>query len=249
MDFTKVKMLLFAVFLCLDAFLFIQWHILEANVSVYAEPLSDQYASAQSALANSNVHVQAVLPTSYPEQASLLVVRGVNIHKTVKFPITPVLLLSAKNTAMNALHTFVVRKIAGGSAYSFLGWTRNQMNRSGVFTQQTGGLPIFSAPLIVSLHGQAVTGYSQTLLRIGESTKWQKAVISPINALFSLAQYLQKTKMTVANAITDIRFGYYSATEFPSGWYLAPVWRVHSIRAIFYINALNGEVEVAKNVG
>jgi regulatory protein YycI of two-component signal transduction system YycFG len=54
--------------------------------------------------------------------------------------------------------------------------------------------------------------------------------------------------MTVENAITDIRFGYYSATEFPAGWYLAPVWRIHSIRAIFYINALNGEVEVAKNV-
>jgi len=66
MNFARVKLLLISVFLALNLFLAYQWWSLQTVVSVYAEPLSDQLAHAQSMLASHNVGVIANLPTNPP---------------------------------------------------------------------------------------------------------------------------------------------------------------------------------------
>ena len=73
MDFRRVKAILLAVFLALNLFLGYQWWTLRSAVSVYAQPLSDQMASAQSALAKHNVAVAAPIPTLQPVMSLLKV--------------------------------------------------------------------------------------------------------------------------------------------------------------------------------
>ena len=283
MDFTKVKMLLIAVFLCLNVFLFIQWRVLEANVSVYAEPLSDQFANAQSALANSNVRVQAVLPTNIiplslvsvradaipvstvassvfslkPSQViPWIVSRNVidgpfgtiqAVHPGrffVQYHIPALPELADKHGQTSGIRSWVAKHVYNGNAYSFLGWTATKGDRTAVFNQEVSGYPVFSAPLNVHLNGRFPVGYDQTLLTV-VTVKPPKPVISPVSALLSLAQYLQKTKINTPNEISDVRLGYYSAIVTSVGWYLSPVWRVSTIRGVFFVNAFTGEVEVA----
>lgn len=73
MNFSRVKLLLIIVFLCLNIFLAMQWLTLQSSVSVYAEPLSDQLAHAQSVLSVRGVHLAAQIPASPTEMSALLV--------------------------------------------------------------------------------------------------------------------------------------------------------------------------------
>lgn len=73
MDFWRVKLLLIVVFLCLNVFLAIQWLTLQSSVSVYAEPLSDQLAHAQSVLSLRGVKLAAPIPASPTQMSALLV--------------------------------------------------------------------------------------------------------------------------------------------------------------------------------
>lgn len=260
MDFTKVKTLLIVVFLCLNVFLFAQWRVLQANVAVYAEPISDQFANVQSALANSNVHVQAVLP-SIVQPLSMVEVRldPIPLSKDQMsakvLNITPgqisvrdnmPVLTSAidRKNRISVVRSWIAKHVYNGNTYGFLGWTVVKGERIAVFTQEVNGFPVFSAPLRVYLKGSRIEGYDQTLLSV-RSIKAPKPVIGPVSALLSLAQYLQRAKISVPNQVKDVRLGYYSAIVTSVGFYLAPVWRIGTLRGVFFINAYTGEVEVA----
>lgn len=243
MDFTKVKTLLIAVFLCLNVFLFVQWRVLQANVAVYAEPVSDQFANAQSALANSNVHVQAVLP-SITQPISPVEVRLDSPPFSVQDTMPALTTASDRKNKISVVRSWVAKHVYNGNAYGFLGWTEMKGERIAVFTQDINGYPVFSAPLRIHLKGSRIVGYDQTLL-IVRSVKTPRPVIGPVSALLSLAQYLQRAKISVPNQVKDVRLGYYSAIVTSVGFYLAPVWRIGTARGVFFINAFTGEVEVA----
>lgn len=71
MNFSRVKLLFLSIFLALNAFLIAQWLDLQSSVSVYAQPVSDQLAHAQSVLAMYHVRLDAGIPAS-PTQMGLL---------------------------------------------------------------------------------------------------------------------------------------------------------------------------------
>lgn len=71
MNFSRVKILFLTIFLALNAFLITQWMDLQSSVSVYAQPVSDQLAHAQSVLAMYHVRLAAEIPVS-PTQMGLL---------------------------------------------------------------------------------------------------------------------------------------------------------------------------------
>ncbi len=243
MDFTKVKTLLIAVFLCLNVFLFVQWRVLQANVAVYAEPVSDQFANAQSALANSDVHVQAVLP-SIVQPLSMVEVRLDRPSFSVRDNVPVLTTVNDRKNRISVVRSWVAKHVYNGNAYGFLGWTVMQGEHIAVFTQEVNGYPVFSAPLRVHLKGSRIVGYDQTLVNV-RSIKTARPVIGPVSALLSLAQYLQRAKINVPNQVKDVRLGYYSAIVTDVGFYLAPVWRIGTSRGVFFINAFTGEVEVA----
>lgn len=74
MEFGRVKTILIAVFLALNVFLAYQWWSLRAASSIiYAEPLSDQLANVQGALAAHGLHLLASVPEVTPRLSVLRV--------------------------------------------------------------------------------------------------------------------------------------------------------------------------------
>lgn len=115
------------------------------------------------------------------------------------------------------------------------------------YLQHFNGYPIFSASIDVMIQGDKVTRYSQAALDVIREEGPKKQVISAVHALRSLSESIDKTAKSNDNKIIrDIRLGYYSKTYNADEWYLTPVWRVLTAQEVYYVNALTGEVELAR---
>jgi regulatory protein YycI of two-component signal transduction system YycFG len=115
------------------------------------------------------------------------------------------------------------------------------------YLQHFNGYPIFSAPIDVVIREEKATRYTQAALEVIREEGSKKQVISAVHALRSLSESIDKTAKSNDNKIIrDIRLGYYSKTYNADEWYLTPVWRVLTAQEVYYVNALTGEVELAR---
>ncbi len=141
------------------------------------------------------------------------------------------------------LQKYLIKHGYNFASYQQLATYQKGSQTTVIYVQQYNGYPIFSARLTAYLsHGQLQSIRQTSFNVLGAANPRQ--VSSPISALLSLSQYMDKADLNADNTIQDIRLGYYSSVISDHGWYLAPVWRIDTTLGVFYVNAVTGEVGV-----
>jgi regulatory protein YycI of two-component signal transduction system YycFG len=272
MDFRGLKLVLVIAFLLLNAFLLNQVFRLQTSVSVYAAPLSDELANAKGALARHHTTVLAMLPVTPPATSPLWTVpaavsaaklkawlranrnagRGKQIvwqdptavisrwpGDTLRIDLHGV---SVAGAATGVSH-LLARIIPAFSYYTLLTVYTHKSETLLTYYEMDQGVPLFAAPLQVTVYGHRVVRITvrlQSVLSAGAA----RPVISPISALLSVADYMDKVDYERHNEIVGIEFGFDAAL---SGWrrtYSVPMWRIRSSAGTFYVNGYSGEVGV-----
>ncbi len=119
------------------------------------------------------------------------------------------------------------------------------------FVPMFEGIPVFSGHIRVELSARGVETVTLFWVQpVGYKDSAPKAVRPAAEALLRLAGHLERSGGRVWTVI-DVRLGYYAGRsltvtipEAISAWETVPVWRITlDGGAIYYINAINGELE------
>ncbi|KUO95500.1 two-component system regulatory protein YycI [Ferroacidibacillus organovorans] len=112
-----------------------------------------------------------------------------------------------------------------------------------LFAQIFGGYPDFSNLLRAQVDHNTLTEYLQSMVDI-QQTYPPRTVMSALSALLSVVSYMDKMNYHEDNSIIDMRLGYVSFITSNQGYILAPVWRIATLKQVFYVHAFSGEVGV-----
>ncbi|KYP81933.1 two-component system regulatory protein YycI [Ferroacidibacillus organovorans] len=112
-----------------------------------------------------------------------------------------------------------------------------------LFAQMFGGYPDFSNLLRAQVDRTALTDYLQSMVDV-QQTYPPRTVMSALSALLSMVSYMDKMNYHEDNSIIDMRLGYVSFITSNQGYVLAPVWRIATLKQVFYVHAFSGEVGV-----
>jgi regulatory protein YycI of two-component signal transduction system YycFG len=131
------------------------------------------------------------------------------------------------------------------SAYQLLYVQNYGTSRVITYAQTYDGYPVFNALLTARVAGHLLAGYDQTALSVQPAMP-ARTVTGAAAALLSLSSFVDKAHLKADNTVVSIELGYESKIVSPDGWVLTPVWRIGTVRGVFYINAFTGEVGVGR---
>lgn len=268
MDWSRAKTYLILTFLLLDLVLGYQFWKMRNEQAGYVQSFSEQLTEVRGLLATQKWEIQTELPRITPS-LGYLHVRYLNAsaeewrkrignanNLMYKGPGQVSLDLNDKDIQGNLEDDALGERL--WAQLTTWVWPRElyKYDRSyeigkgiGVvrYMQVYNGYPIFSAPIEIVIQGNKVTRYSQVALEVIREEGSKRQVISAVHALRSLSESIDKTPKSNDNRIIrDIRLGYYSKTFNADEWYLTPVWRVLTDQEVYYVNAMTGEVELAR---
>lgn len=129
------------------------------------------------------------------------------------------------------------------SAYQLLYMQKFKTSRVVTYAQTYDGYPVFNALLTARVERHLLAAYDQTALSV-QPIAPARTVTSVATALLSLSSFMDKAHLKADNTIVSIELGYESRVVSPVEWVLTPVWRIGTVRGVFYINAFTGEVGV-----
>lgn len=131
------------------------------------------------------------------------------------------------------------------SSYQLLYMQDYKTSRVITYAQTYDGYPVFNALLTARVKGRLLVAYDQTVLSVQPATP-ARTVTGAAAALLSLSSFVDKAHLKADNTVVSIELGYESKIISTAGWVLTPVWRIGTVRGVFYINAFTGEVGVGR---
>lgn len=267
MDWSRAKTYLILTFLLLDIVLGYQFWKMRNEQAGYVQSFSEQLNEVQELLASQKWEIQTEVPRVTASLGYLHVqYLGASAEEWKKRVSNPNLMFKGPGQVTvdltdKDIQAHLQDVNLGERLWSQLAawvWPRELYRYDRIYEMGKGigvvkylqvfnGYPIFSAPIDVVIQGDRATRYSQVVLEVIREEGSKKQVISAVHALRSLSESIDKTSKSNDNRIIrDIRLGYYSKTYNADEWYLTPVWRVLTDQEVFYVNALTGEVELAR---
>ncbi|MFC4766572.1 two-component system regulatory protein YycI [Effusibacillus consociatus] len=267
MDWSRAKTYLIVTFFLLDLVLGFQYWKVRTEQASYVQSFTEQLTEVRELLASQKWELRTEVPKATPELGFLKVrylslpkedwSRRISVPKLYYAgPGQVSVELAEKNLSASPDEDKPGEKVMTQLAFHI--WPREiyQFDRirkenkgSGViqYLQVYKNYPIFSASLEVEVQSEKVTRYHQTALEVVGEGEAKKQVISALHALRSLFESMDKSeKRTDNRVIQEIRIGYNSKPFNADEWYLIPMWRILTDKEVYYVNALTGEVEMAR---
>ncbi|WP_018131047.1 two-component system regulatory protein YycI [Effusibacillus pohliae] len=267
MDWSRAKTYLILTFLLLDIVLGYQYWQARTEQASYVQSFAEQLAEVRELLASQKWELRTEVPKTTPELGFLQVrylplppdewAKRIGGGKLLhQGPGQVTVDLSEKHIAVNLEEdnpgdkalAQIGAKLSPKETYQY-DRKLQESKDSGIiqYLQMYNNYPIFSAPLELVVQGGKLIRYQQTALNVVGEGGGRKQVISALHALRSLSESIDKSGKRADNrVIREIRLGYYSKPFNADEWYLIPMWRILSDREVYYVNALTGEVELAR---
>jgi regulatory protein YycI of two-component signal transduction system YycFG len=238
MDWGRTKTILILSFLCLNLFFGYQlYQIRSENQSLSAGTIQDSY-SIEKLLELNNIRLIEAIPDETPKLRDVL----------VKYEVSPFRQFFDKPLKSNAvferksLSDLLTEQIPSASNYELD--QAISTNSHYVLNQLYNGIPLFNVQLDLYAVNGKISEFIQSKVSISESDKNpQMQVMSAKRALqFLIENYLEKGAV-----IKSIQLGYHGQEFETNVQLLSPNWRfVLNGGTIYYVHAINGEVEVVE---
>jgi len=251
MDWSRAKTILIWAFLLLDLFLGYQVYASRTENWQNTEAVQGDKWDIELYLRQQNIVLQADVPQETPEMKYLNVeYSGVNalalqdvpgirvtLEKTALVAkLIPPLLVREQTSPSELLRQLSPRLLYSQEYMPDLYFSNGKSMR---YLQQHEKLPLFVAPLEVTVENGHVGEYRQTYLHI-RSQGSGRQVISAYSALRSL---VEKQMLQPGETIEHVALGYYGYQYDADIQVLAPVWRVIHDGKQHFVNAFTGSVE------
>lgn len=250
MDWSRTKTILIWAFLLLDIFLGYQVYVTRISGWSAQELTRTDKWETELFLSQQNITLATEVPQETPEMSYLQAeYLGINPFHMQELPGVKAT-MEKKALEAELIPPIQIRgQIVPGELLRQLGplllygeqYTADlyQSNQSRLLYWQTyEKVPVFVAPLEVSLDTGAILGYRQTYLQLREQ-EGARQVISGYVALRSL---VEKQIIEPGERIESVSLGYFGSYD-ADIQSLVPVWRVIHDGKLHYVNAITGAVE------
>jgi len=250
LDWSKTKTILIWAFLLLDLFLGYQVYVTRISGWSDQELTRTDKGEMEMYLNQQNITLATEVPQETPEMSKLQAeFLGINPFHMKELPGVKATMekmaLSAELIPPIQIHGQIVpnellRQLGPLLMYAEQ-YTADlyQSNQSRLLYWQTyEKMPVFVAPLEVSLDTGGISGYRQTYFQLREEDG-ARQVISGYKAIRSL---VEKQIIGPGERIESVSLGYYGSYD-ADIQSLAPVWRVIHDGRLHFVNAFTGAVE------
>ncbi len=251
MDWSRAKTILIWAFLLLDLFLGYQVYASRMEHWQNTEAVQGDKWDIELYLRQMNIQLQAVVPQETPEMKYLNVqFSGVNALALQDVPgikvtvertallakLEPPIPIRDQSNPAEILRQLNPRLLHGDQYVPDVYYSSSNQLK---YLQLHDKLPLFVAPLEVTIENGAVRHYRQTYFHI-RSQGSGRQVISAYSALRSL---VEKQMILPGEKIENVALGYYGYHYDADIQVLAPVWRVIHDGKQHFVNAFTGAVE------
>jgi len=242
MDWGRAKLILILSFFMLNVVLGYQLWTTRSDLLEFDANTASAAEEIQRLLKSKNIQVSAEMPKEIPRLKEFVVQFDEKMKSDKRIPLgtpfkySPLLSRgSPKDTAAKAV-------IPNLDAYQYDPVL--SVNGVYVFHQLYNSVPMFEVKLELNEENGLITSYSQGYVEVqSESDQKEQKVISPYTVLRSLIE----TYFPSGSVVTSIKLGYHGQVFNSQTMFMVPYWRVvlgNGDGDIYYVNALNGAVEL-----